>query len=298
MRIKTSSKDAAERQKARQALKSAQNLFPPHVLQTLTSMDRRGYVVIDVPHSHHPVTPAAVARTQRRIKRSNPGEIVQHNTGIHICLLLTVPPSHTSPFLGDNDGTRVTTPFIRGDLNDPVVNFVAHAEDLLEAAFPKLEVTDPSYLLSHGGGDHQEPHVDAPAGLAPSDDPEAQELFLKSEHHRSLVTRHGKTVPLSALIALQASTTVTIWPFSHQIVWARDEDVPPGFTMSSVTLQLQPHQMVVFRQDIVHAGDNYSEANARVHVFLDPIGDSSHRIRGLRGETTTQFMDPETFVRV
>jgi hypothetical protein len=164
---------------------------------------------------------------------------------------------------------------------------------LCEAAFPDLRAVDPVYILSQANSGHQGPHTDAPAGRSRASGDTADIVAL-SRLHRQYISS-GK-VPLSVLMPLEPGGRLLIWPGSHRVVWSTNGKALPDH-MSCDVIDVPLHSIVVFRQDVVHAGDGYNHSHLRSHFFLDPREGPPHRIREITGDTVTHFMD-ETFFTV
>jgi ectoine hydroxylase-related dioxygenase (phytanoyl-CoA dioxygenase family) len=77
-------------------------------------------------------------------------------------------------------------------------------------------------------------------------------------------------MPLLFLLAIEPNTTLDVWTGSHLILRpakTKTTSVP----ISRTTVQLDAGDAILFRADLVHAGSAYTEANRRVHVYLDNL---------------------------
>lgn len=72
-------------------------------------------------------------------------------------------------------------------------------------------------------------------------------------------------VPLAVLYAIEPNTKLKIWPF--------DQDYP-------VVVNLQSHDILIFRGDTAHAGYKYMAENTRLHAYIDSTAPGCKRIKG------------------
>jgi hypothetical protein len=201
--------------------------------------------------------------------------------------------------LGGNDLKRRTAPVRRFSSSRPG-DLVAKLTSILEAAYPELKAVDPVYLLSRASSGHQGPHTDAPAGRSRrADGPEV--AALSAAHRRFL---DAGVVPLSVLVPLEDGGRLRVWDASHRVVWmpARQHKATRVTAMKGHVVDIPPGHFVMFRQDLVHAGDGYEESHLRGHFFLDPRPGAdgapvpAHRVREIMGETITHVVDDSFFV--
>ena len=197
----------------------------------------------------------------------------------------------TSAFAGENDKLRVSSSANLAS-SGAAATLVAHAIALCEGAFPELVATDATYILSKDASGHQGPHTDAPAGRTNHND-DSDIVTLCRAHRRHLAA--GLT-PLSALVPLEDGASLIVWEGSHRIAWACDKSTSHLPPQKAVVIPIPLYSMVLFRQDLVHAGDGYVASNLRGHFFLDPRTGDVHRVRDVEGETTTHFMDDTFFI--
>ena len=145
---------------------------------------------------------------------------------------------------------------------------------------PGLVVHDATVLLSHKGGEPQVPHIDSPQALG------ERRAFTRRS------TAAGDVVPLSVLIGLQPGTTLWVWPGSHRDMHVTSERAFDGVVHRGVNVEVPATGFVVFRQDLVHAGDGFAQDNVRCHLFLDRKGSEP------RGEAvTTEVAKLDMYVR-
>lgn len=78
---------------------------------------------------------------------------------------------------------------------------------------------------------------------------------------KELLNCPNEKMPLLALIALEAGTSLTIW--SGAIKYN------PSSPVFSQKVSLNPGDLLIFRGDLVHAGSAYEEENVRLHCYLD-----------------------------
>lgn len=71
-------------------------------------------------------------------------------------------------------------------------------------------------------------------------------------------------VPMAIVVALQPGTSMLVWP---GCIRGRFPDEGTDGTR----LVLDRNDVLIFRGDLVHAGDAYTTFNARIHVFADAI---------------------------
>ena len=141
------------------------------------------------------------------------------------------------------------TPLIRHHLAPVDVFLQLFARDL-----PMLRAQNPVVLESIAGCHPQTPHVDSPS-------------VIGSRRFRSKDA--NDVVPLSALIAVQAGTTVLVWPGSHREVQHSSDAAWDRCAMWGGRVEIPPSGCLLFRQDLVHAGDGFLEHNIRCHLYLD-----------------------------
>lgn len=80
-------------------------------------------------------------------------------------------------------------------------------------------------------------------------------------------------VPMAVVVALQPETSLLVWPGC--IRGRFPDDATEG-----TRLLLDRGDVVIFRGDLVHAGDAYTTVNGRIHLFADAI-----HVRRRRNET-------------
>jgi hypothetical protein len=112
--------------------------------------------------------------------------------------------------------------------------------------FPDLVSAGSTCIVAADECNHQRPHRD---------------IAISSEYQQHL--DRGGSVPLSVLVALQSQTTLRVWRASH-LPLTQDP-----IKMEVITIP--PYNAIVFRQDLIHAGDSFVSMNIRIHMFLDPL---------------------------
>lgn len=84
-----------------------------------------------------------------------------------------------------------------------------------------------------------------------------------------LVNDNPEKLPLAMLVAVQAGTTLEVWPRSIGLVTrSRDKDLPTT-PLPPRTVQLPTGSVMVFRADLVHAGSAYATNHRRLHLFVE-----------------------------
>lgn len=108
----------------------------------------------------------------------------------------------------------------------------------------------------------------------PGSDPQPMHLDYTYSHQTrrdaAMRMRAGVEMPILAFIALQDNTTLRVWPKSYAAVHAawRGQPIPPlphGGKMQIA--RLGEGDLLLFRPDLVHAGDAYDCENYRLHAF-------------------------------
>lgn len=139
----------------------------------------------------------------------------------------------------------------------PIVNQV---KQLMQILFPLLQGRDESLICSLPSTMKQTIHCDYDLTV------EAKELFFDT-----------KQPPLGVLVALEPNTKLMVFPKSHTIVWTLLETKSsriPSLNLKPIdgmTIDIPQYSAVIFRQDLVHAGECYSIRNLRIHIYLDRI---------------------------
>lgn len=138
---------------------------------------------------------------------------------------------------------------------------VTRVKQVMEILYPSLKPKDESLIVSLPSEMRQSIHCDYDVR------PEVKGIFFDQ-------TREP---PLGVLVALQPNTKLLVFPKSHKLIWTLLETK----TSKIPSLKLQPingivvdipqYSAVIFRQDLVHAGECYSEENLRIHIYFDRI---------------------------
>ena len=165
-------------------------------------------------------------------------------------------PIFNNAEVGPGDGTRLQLVRSWSNLPGKAASIISKR---LEATFPHLIPGDAQFLLSLAHGHDQRPHLDVTAGHDLLEDPQVKIL------HSHIV--QGR-VPLSVIITFGKPAKLHVWPRSMDIVWAPDDSVKADAAHSRL-VRIPPYSALVFRQDLVHAGSAYDEANFRIHFYMD-----------------------------
>jgi hypothetical protein len=130
----------------------------------------------------------------------------------------------------------------------------------LAVEFPALKPSSMVVIESRPGCQRQAAHCD----YIPTED---------------LLALSDEEMPLLFLLAVEPNTTLDLWPRSHQIIRSAEKQEnqktekqkteKQKTPIHRTTLQLDVGDAILFRADLVHAGSAYTEANRRVHVYLD-----------------------------
>lgn len=130
--------------------------------------------------------------------------------------------------------------------------YVDRVKLIVEKTFPTLIPSDLIFLLSLEGCSAQAPHADG----VPS----------KTFYENS-------PIPMSALISIHESTTLTIWPKSHILVHhsatVHKNTKAPFDPISCEIVSIPAGHVCFFRQDLIHAGSAYASDNVRMHIMFD-----------------------------
>ena len=135
----------------------------------------------------------------------------------------------------------------------------------LAVEFPALKPSSMVVIESRPGCQRQAAHCD----YIPTED---------------LLALSDEEMPLLFLLAVEPNTTLDVWPRSHQILRSAEtqkieqqkteqqtteKQKTENQSIHRTTLQLDAGDAILFRADLVHAGSAYTEANRRVHLYLD-----------------------------
>jgi hypothetical protein len=149
------------------------------------------------------------------------------------------------------------------ELPEEVLELIGDVENQCKGIFPQLKWKTPNFLLSLDGCSKQSAHTDGyiwNIRRACDDDP--------------------SSAPLSVIIPLQHDTSLLVWPGSHVTsAIVADEDagenphifqiIRSSSAFVGARIKIPVGFALVFRQDLIHAGDSYNESNIRVHAYLD-----------------------------
>lgn len=141
--------------------------------------------------------------------------------------------------------------------------------------YPSLKPQEPSILISEEGCLPQAAHLD-----------------WAFEPH-SLLEAYKQSncdFPMSAILAVQRNTRIDIWPASHLLFKtyammkysgkSTDEIKQWASNQQAINAQRVPIPrgcMILFRQDLVHAGSSYQIKNIRMFQFYNTEGMKSHK---------------------
>lgn len=168
----------------------------------------------------------------------------------------------------------------------PILNYVT---GIMRILFPKLHAKDESLLCSKPSNMRQVIHCDYDVKT------ESKSLFMDS----------GEP-PLGILIALQDQTKLLVFPKSHNYVWkileTPEGKYPRYKPITGIIVDIPRYSAIIFRQDLVHAGDAYDHVNVRLHIYLDRIDveptlmrerDSTFLIDQMGNRAPKYFLIPE-----
>lgn len=104
--------------------------------------------------------------------------------------------------------------------------------------------------------------------------------FVLAKERKAMVQARAKhDMPILAMMAVE-DTSLLLWPYSHRLLhafWKRNPtkpfnkkvSMPLGYNVSRQ--RLKKGSLLLFRPDLVHAGDEFQEENFRLHAYLvDP----------------------------
>jgi hypothetical protein len=148
----------------------------------------------------------------------------------------------------------------------PLSEHIQAIRDISDEWFPGLQVNDLNLLFSRKGCSRQVCHYDGPTNYDPS-----HAMYDQSE------SPLRSDVPLSVIMPIEHDTTIWLWPGSHTLTREfdkiQDESVKQHLreimVNPAVRVSIPINSMLLFRQDLVHAGDSFTRDNARIHMYLD-----------------------------
>ena len=97
-------------------------------------------------------------------------------------------------------------------------------------------------------------------------------------------------IPLSVMMTYREPAVLNVWRASHVVVW-RLETSNSNKKWYGERLTIPPYSVLVFRQDLVHAGTAYNSQNLRLHFFMDLNVDDYSDDSG-----SIKWMDKDFFV--
>jgi hypothetical protein len=137
----------------------------------------------------------------------------------------------------------------------PIDDIFETIENQIGDLFPSLHMHTPNIILSSEGCSAQVLHTDGSSAAIHS---------LAAD------------IPLSVIYPLHSGTSFIVWPGSHQAVQSFLSETPDNRSaimtdviIPGVRITVPTNCMLVFRQDLVHAGDAYDYPNVRLHAYFD-----------------------------
>jgi hypothetical protein len=274
-----------------------QRLSPSHFAKQLQDLSDDGYFITEL-KLRRELKPTSDELAAMKIDMMQKSKCIlqEHDGGTYANVIYIVISRLTIMFFRVAVGDRKRLMLPVDPDTTPIAHVYQRAVVLLNCLFPHLKCVDATLLLSLEHCSPQVPHCDGSIGST----------LYKIQFEQGVV-------PLSAFIAFQASTTLRVWRASHKRIWEfYDFSVPsehsavtrPGEDGCSTLAHLQRHvelsvpafSLVVFRQDLVHAGSGYSEDNIRMHFYLDPVNGPSGRDIDEDGESRIHPQDHAHFV--
>jgi len=142
-----------------------------------------------------------------------------------------------------------------------ILSAVDHAKERICQLFgPSLQCTGSVVLYSESDCKQQIIHIDGAYDDLTS---------LKARSSEDTMP------PLGVLIAVERGTALRIWPGGHRLFSAEQPPYKPpnrGIVNPAINMAhvyVPPYNMLIFRQDIPHAGENYLNNNIRIHLYYD-----------------------------
>ena len=143
----------------------------------------------------------------------------------------------------------------------------------LRRTFPYLKLGKATFLSSLEHGHDQLPHID---------------VSNPTETLRGYIEK--KMIPLSVMMTYREPAVLNVWRGSHEVVWRLDTS-NSNKKWYGERLTIPPYSVLVFRQDLVHAGTAYNSQNLRLHFFMDLNVDDYSDDSG-----SIKWMDKDFFV--
>jgi len=163
-----------------------------------------------------------------------------------------------------------------------LVGLVGRISTYLRDLFPacQLEMNDPVVITSTASCPEQEVHLDGTD-------------YNRTQHPSWVAdSERGQPGPLSCIVALQPGTSILAWPGGHHLFKVdRVGPCPDTIRRDTVSqiktmirhsaggqlipkrrISIPPGNIVLFRQDLPHAGSGYTGNNTRLHMYVEPKG--------------------------
>lgn len=164
-----------------------------------------------------------------------------------------------------------------------LVSLLGRISTYVRELFPacQLEMNDPVVITSTASCPEQEVHLDG--------------TDYNRTQHPSWVANceRGQPGPLSCILALQPGTSILAWPGGHHLFKVdrvgpcpdtirRDtvlqfksvisRDPAGGQRIPKRRISIPTGHILLFRQDLPHAGSGYTCNNTRLHMYVEPKG--------------------------
>jgi hypothetical protein len=109
----------------------------------------------------------------------------------------------------------------------------------------------------------------SPRSLLPNPPPPI--TFRHSTFQLAVAATTSSVIPsCGVVVAVQAATTLDVWPGSHRSVWALACGAPAPHAIVPKLVCVPAGCALLFRGDLLHAGSAYTTSdNARLHAVLD-----------------------------
>lgn len=164
-----------------------------------------------------------------------------------------------------------------------IPELIQKMDDAVRQLFPTLSGFNPVLLHSLGGCAKQQPHIDWPY----------YNVSIQKHHH------YG-SMPMSAVLATESHSKLDLWEKSHHLVKKyiegdRDQWIHEP-TIRSKIINIPKGCMIIFRQDLVHAGSHYSKENIRLFQYynsntMKTVANSIKLLESYGTEFNQKFID-------
>lgn len=163
--------------------------------------------------------------------------------------------------------------------------------------YPELESRRPAEVLASGAGClPQTPHADGDrSGRLGKLSEKIATAVLSNEDTSGLIA------PLSAVIALSQPATMLLSPYSrveeNALLKPESKRVYPKKLKSMLRIRIPAWHCILFRQDVVHAGDGYDQAHVRLHSYYEIPGwtvkpDTTWAVAGMGKKVAAYYRYP------